>query len=78
MLEITNKNWKYIKVKGKCPRCGNKVAIGSCGFYGEPGSYEFLPVCTNEDCEESYGYGGTIKIRFINHRTVKIDGLWET
>ena len=65
---------KKIKVKGKCPICGSKMIWGSCGYYmgDEPSMREYLPICTNEDCELSCGYDSDIKFRFINHRTVKI------
>lgn len=76
-MEITNKNYSYIKVKGACPRCGSKVVIGCWEYHKEPSTKQFMPICTNEDCEEAYGYGGSIKIRFINHKTAKVDGLWE-
>lgn len=43
----------------------------------EPEVTELLPICTNDNCDESYGYGSEIKYRWINHRTIKIDGLWD-
>ena len=76
-MEISKKNWKYIKVKGVCPRCGSEVFIGMCGFYGATNQCGYVPMCSNENCEEWVGYGGDIKIRFINHKTVKVDGLWD-
>lgn len=63
---------KKIKVKGKCPICGNKMIWGSNEYYEEPWTREYLPICTNNDCDLSVGYGSDIKFRFINHRTVKI------
>jgi hypothetical protein len=76
-MELNRKNWKRIKVKGKCPVCGSKVEIGCWQYHKEPWTMQFCPICTNDDCNESYGYGGNIKIRFINHRTVKVDELWD-
>lgn len=67
---------KDIKVKGKCPRCGSKMIWGSWMYVNEPHTEEFLPVCTNENCDEYYGYGNDVAYKFINHRTVKILGFW--
>lgn len=75
-MEITHKNWRRIKVKGKCPVCDCNVKIGRWQYCNEPSTTQFCPICTNDNCSESYGYGSNIKIRFINHRTAKIDGLW--
>lgn len=68
---------KKIKVKGKCPKCGNKMTWGSWEYNDAPSTREHLPVCINETCELSIGYGNNTKYRFINHRTVKIEGLYE-
>ncbi len=65
---------KKIKIKGKCPICGSKMVWGSWKYDNDPHT-DFLPVCENEDCDLSLGYGSDIKYRWINHRTVKIEGL---
>lgn len=67
---------KKIKIKGKCPRCGSKLEMGLL-CYDRPEVTELLPICTNDNCDESCGYGSEIKYRWINHRTIKIDGLWD-
>lgn len=70
---------KKIKIKGKCPRCGSKLEMGllcyEFEYIGKPEVIE-CPICTNNNCDESCGYSSEIKYRWINHRTVKIDGLW--
>ena len=72
---------KKIKIKGKCPRCGSKLEICSLcyefSYIDESQVTELLPICTNNNCDESCGYGSEIRYRWINHRTVKIDGLWD-
>lgn len=68
---------KQIKVKGRCPVCGSKMIWGSWMCANEPWIETFLPVCINHNCELFGGYGSNIKYRFINHRTVKIEGLWD-
>ena len=50
---------------------------GSWMYTNEPWTETFLPVCINHNCELFDGYGSNIKYRFINHRTVKIEGLWD-
>jgi hypothetical protein len=75
-MELNYKNWKRIKVKGKCPVCGSHVEMGIWEYYKEPWTVKFSPICINDNCIESYGYGGNIKIRFINHRTAKVEGLF--
>ena len=67
---------KRIKVKGKCPLCSNKMQWGHWEYINEPWTRQYLPMCENEDCDLYGGYGSNVKWRFINHRTVKIDGLW--
>lgn len=68
---------KQIKVKGKCPLCKSKVEMTSCGYLNEPETYIDIPCCTNENCELYSGYGTRMKYRFINHRTIKIEGIYE-
>lgn len=69
---------KKIKIKGKCPKCGSKMIWVEWLVMFSHGSHsDACPVCTNEECDESVGYGSNVKYRFINHRTVKIEGLWE-
>ena len=46
-------------------------------YMDKPEVTELLPICTNDNCDESCGYGSEIKYRWINHRIVKIDGLWD-
>ena len=65
---------KKIKIKGT--RCGSKLEMGLL-CYDRPEVTELLPICTNDNCDESCGYGSEIKYRWINHRTIKIDGLWD-
>lgn len=76
-IEITNKNYKYIKIKGCCPVCNSKVVIGVFGYAGEPWANDYQAVCTNNDCDEAYGGGEGIKIRFVNHKTAKVEGLYD-
>jgi len=72
---------KRIKIKGKCPRCGSKLVIVSIwtrfAYMNYPELVKDVPVCTNVYCDESCAHYNNIKYRWINHRTVKIDGLWE-
>lgn len=72
---------KKIKIKCKCPKCGSKLEIGSLCYeflyMDELEATELLPICTNDNCDELCGYGCEIRYRWINHRTVKIDGLWD-
>ena len=67
---------KKIKIKGKCPRCGSKLEMGllcyEFSYMDEPEVTELLPICTNNNCDESCGCGSEIKYRWINHRTVKL------
>lgn len=75
MKKINKKN--NIKVKGKCPLCNSKMIWASHEYMNEPWTREYLPICTNEYCDLWSGYDSNIKYRFINHRTVKIEGLWD-
>lgn len=72
---------KKIKIKGKCPRCGSKLEMCSlCYKFShmyESKVTELLLICTNNNCYESCGYGNSIKFRWVNHRTIKIEGLWD-
>ncbi len=68
---------KKIKIKGKCPICGSKMVWSSWEYYGEPYTRQYLPICENENCYLADGYGSDIKYRWINHRTIKIEGLYE-
>lgn len=68
-------NIKRIKIKGKCPVCGGKVIIGSWEYFNEPWTRQYVAVCTNEKCEQSEAYDSEIKLRFVNHKTAKVDGL---
>ena len=46
-------------------------------YMDEPEATELLLICTNDNCDELCGYGGEIRYRWINHMTVRIDGLWD-
>lgn len=76
-MDVTLKNYKRIKVDGKCPRCG----IGDIEFlpwyYGHDTLGGIVPCCTNDACQESLGYGNEVKVRFVNHRRAKVEGLYE-
>ena len=75
-VEKQRRYMKRIKVKGDCPKCKSRMIWGSWEYVNEPLTREYLPVCTNEHCDLSCGYGSDVKFRFINHRTVKIEGLY--
>ena len=58
---------KKIKIKGKCPRCGSKLEMGllcyEFSYMDETEVTELLPICTNNNCDESCGYGSEIRYR---------------
>ena len=77
MAKSSNKKKRNIKIKGHCPLCKSKMQWSTWQHYGEPWTNVELPICTNENCNLSCGYGSNIKFRFLNHRTVEIEGLYD-
>ena len=77
MLKINKTNYSRIKITGTCPRCGGKLEIGSWEYINEPNTRQYLPLCTNEKCDEHHGYGNSINYRFVNHNRIKIQGLFD-